>query len=280
MLLTNGSLMGSLLFDPPGTEHAEHCPARVTDRSGPDATKYRQKGPIWIPRDMKVGSWIVTGTPGSGKSYLMEQIGAIPGEVCIDIARKKWWKVPPLAQRPREVHFALPFKGHKESYPVYDDIWTRAEKLPVLDLKRIRIPKRKKFVLAPDWQGRFVFDFILPPPDWVYEARRLRFARGDTKLVDIGITNRLVTWQVRTLWRVAAHFEASGLQVLMRPFNLAYPYAFPELRRAAHKKSKFGSASVFPKGVDMGLEMKVRDWIARTAPKDWVKAATRKGKGK
>ena len=55
--------------------------------------KYKTKGRIWIPENMRVRSWIVTGTPGSGKSYLMEEIGALPGEVCIDIAQKKWWKI-------------------------------------------------------------------------------------------------------------------------------------------------------------------------------------------
>ena len=274
MLLDNGSLMGSLLFNPPGSEHSEIGSVQTVPR------QYRQKGNIWVPRNMKVGSWIVTGTPGSGKSYLMQQIGAIPGEVCIDIAQKKWWKVPPLTQRPREVHFALPFEGHKNSLPVYDDTWTRAETLPDVDLERIRIPRKKKFIMAPDWRARFVFDFILPPPAWILDTRRRRFAEGDARLVDLGICERLVTWQARTLWSVAAHFEASGLQVLVRPFNLAYPYAFPELCKAARRKSKAGARSVFPEGVDMGVELTLRDWIARTAPKDWLKAAVRNGKQK
>lgn len=240
--------------------------------------KYKTKGNIWIPETMKVGSWIVTGTPGSGKSYLMEQIGAIPGEICIDIAQKKWWKVPPLAQRPREVHFAVPFKGYKNSLPVYDDVWTQAKDLPLVDLDRIRIPNKKTFILAPDWRARFVFDFIIPPPKWIFETRRKRFKEGDTKLVDVGITKKLVTWQAQTLWRVAAHFDALGLQVLVRPFNLAYPYAFPELCKAISKNSDRGEKSVFPPGVDMGVEITLRKWIRRTAPKDWRKATAKGNK--
>jgi len=242
--------------------------------------KYKTKGKIWIPEAMKVRSWIVTGTPGAGKSYLLEQIGAMPGEIGIDIAMKKWWKVQPLAQRPREVHFALPFKGHKKSYPVYDDAWIQAKDLPKVDLERIRFPRKKKYILAPDWRARFVFDFILPPPAWIYETRRKRFAEGDTRLVDVGISNRLVTWQAQTLWRVASHFDAAGLQVLIRPFNLAYPYSFPELRKALAGKPKWGRRSVFPEGVDMGVEITLRDWILQTAPKDWLETAAKSGNGR
>ena len=235
---------------------------------------------IWIPKAMKLRSWIVTGTPGAGKSYLLKQIGAVPGEICIDIAMKKWWKIPQLAQRPREVHFALPFKGYKDSYPLYDDAWTQAEDLPKVDLERIRIPKKKKFILTPDWRARFVFDFILPPPTWIYETRRKRFAEGDTRLVDVGISQRLVTWQAQTLWRVADHFDASGLQVLVRPFNVAYPYSFPQLRKALAGKRKWGRRSVLPRGVDIGVEITLRDWIRKTAPKDWQKAVAKSRKSK
>ena len=243
-------------------------------------TKYKTVGNIWIPEAMQVRSWVVKGTPGAGKSYLLKQIGALPGEVCIDIAMNNWWKVQPLAQRPREVHFALPLKGYENSYPVYDDAWTQAEDLPKVDLERIRIPKKKRFILAPDWRARFVFDFILPPPAWIYDTRQKRFAEGDTRLVDVGITKRLVRWQTRTLWRAASHFDASGLQVLVRPFNLAYPYSFAELRKAFAGKPKWGRRSVFPKGVDMDVEITVREWIRKTAPKDWRKATAKSKKGK
>ena len=137
MFLSNMGLKLDLL----DTEKTDRVSRRLTDSQVDPVPKYKTKGKIWIPEAMKPRSWIVTGTPGAGKSYLLKQIGAIPGEICIDISMKKWWKVPPLAQRPREVHFALPFKGHKDSYPLYDEAWTEAKDLPEVDLDSIRIPK-------------------------------------------------------------------------------------------------------------------------------------------
>ena len=270
MFLSNMGLKLDLL----DTEKTDGVSRRLTDSQVDPEPKYKPKGKIWIPEAMKPRSWIVTGTPGAGKSYLLKQIGAIPGEICIDIAMKKWWTIPPLAQRPREVHFALPFKDYKDSYPLYDEAWTQAEDLPEVDLESIRIPRKKKYILAPDWRARFVFDFIMPPPDWIYEIRRNRLAEGDGRLVDVGITNRLATWQTQTLWRVASHFDASGLQVLVRPFNLAYPYTFPELRSFAGQP-EWGSRSVFPEGVDMDVEITLREWIRKTAPKEWQEMAAK-----
>jgi hypothetical protein len=53
---------------------------------------------------------------------------------------KKWWAVEPLTHRPREIHFALPFKGIAERYPVYDERWLEVKELPRLDVDRIKIP--------------------------------------------------------------------------------------------------------------------------------------------
>ena len=52
---------------------------------------------------------------------------------------KKWWAVEPLTHRPREIHFALPFKGIAERYPVYDERWLEVKELPRLDVDRIKM---------------------------------------------------------------------------------------------------------------------------------------------
>lgn len=241
--------------------------------------EYKERNGIYLPKSMKLKSWIVTGTPGCGKTYLIEKIHGVPGEICIDISMKKWWSVPPLAQRPREIHLSLPFTEFKEAHPVYDDLWSKIEpkSLPAVAVDEIRIPKKKKFFFSPDWRARFVFDFILPPPQWIYKTRRKRLKAGDEKLVDVGISRKLVAWQSETLWMVAWHFYMSGLHVLVRPFNVAYPYNFPEIVRTLRKRRKKGGRSVFPKGVDMGKAMTVNDWLKDSAPPAWRKLVA-KGK--
>ena len=140
------------------------------------------------PAKMNRDSWIVVGPPGSGKSHLIQKIGGYSGEVAIDISEKKWWGVEPLTHRPREIHFALPFQGQSEPITVYDERFKGERELPELDFERIRLPQKKKFILAPDWQARFVFDFILPPPAWLFETRRARLSTEDGNLVDMDLT--------------------------------------------------------------------------------------------
>ncbi len=86
--------------------------------------KLQERNGIVYPAKMKFRSWIIAGPPGSGKSYLVDKIKGWPGEVCLDITMKHWWTVEPLSHRPREVHFALPFKGFDKRYSVYDERWT------------------------------------------------------------------------------------------------------------------------------------------------------------
>lgn len=242
--------------------------------------KLKKHNGIYLPEAMKTKNWIVTGTPGSGKTYLMEKVHGYPGEVCINISIKKWWTVQPLAQRPREIHLSLPFVGHKESLPVYDDIWSKTspKDLPEVDFDKIRIPKKKKYFFSADWRSRFVFDFILPPPKWTFETRQNRLNKGDEKLVDVGISAKLVEWQTRTLWQVAWHFYLSGLHVLARPFNTAYPYTFEEISRVMRKNPKKGGGRVFPKDMNSLPRMTVANWTRLSSPKKWQKDVAKKKK--
>jgi hypothetical protein len=220
---------------------------------------------IPYPAKMKLRSWIVAGPPGCGKSYLIERIGGYPGEVGIDISQDKWWTVEPLSHRPRELHFAFPFKGHSDALPVYDESWKGLQDFPELDLERIRLPKKKRFILAPDWRARFVFDFILPPADWLFENRKQRHDSGDLRLVDLGLTPQWVAWQVHVHWHAAWFFHEAGLQVMLRPFNTARPYSFPVLKKVLRKKAVAADKQVNP---DMNWS-KVRFaklWFEQSAP--------------
>jgi hypothetical protein len=230
--------------------------------------KLKDRNGILLPARMKVGSWIVVGPPGSGKSYLMEKIGGWPDEVCLDISMEKWWKVEPLTHRPREIHLALPFKGFDEGLSVYDEQWKGVQELPEVDFDRIRIPHKKKLILAPDWRARFVFDFILPPPGWLYEKRQERLSSDDVRLVDMGLTPEWIEWQVHIHWRAAWFFHQSGLQVMLRPFNTARPYSFAVLKKIMQKKGEPSKKKVVPT-LDWSKVQFVKSWINETAPGNW-----------
>ena len=206
--------------------------------------------------------------PGSGKSYLIDKIGGWPGEVGLDITMKKWWAVEPLTHRPREIHFVLPFKGADERYSVYDEKWLGVKELPELDVDRIIIPSKKTFILAPDWRARFVFDFILPPPTWLFEVRRDRWRSGDTRLVDMNLTPELVAWQVHIHWQLACYFHQSGMQVMVRPFNTARPHSFRALIKIMQKKGKPSKREIKP-SLNWSKLRNIRSWISESYSGDW-----------
>ncbi len=230
--------------------------------------KLKEKNGILYPAKMKFSSWVVVGPPGCGKSYLMKKIGGYPGEVCIDISEKKWWTVEPLTHRPREIHFAFPFKGHDEGLSVYDERFEDTKKFPDLVFDRIQIPQKKKFILAPNWRARFVFDFILPPPVWLYENRKKRLSSGDHRLVDMNLTKEWITWQVHTYWRIAWFLYQNGLQVMLRPFNTARPYSFPVLEKILQKKGRRSDKEVIP-SLDWSKVQVVKHWFDQASPKKW-----------
>lgn len=233
--------------------------------------KLQERNGIAYPAKMKFRSWIIAGPPGSGKSYLVDKIRGWPGEICLDITMKHWWRVEPLAHRPREIHFALPFKGSNDRYAVYDEKWTGETSFPELDTNRIRIPKKKKFILAPNWRARFVFDFILPPPEWLLASRQGRTSRGDVREVDRKLTLDLARWQVHVHWQLAQYFHRAGLQVMLRPFNTARPYSWRVVNKIMQKEVDHKNPRISPE-LDWSLTENVRDWAKTGSPNIWQKA--------
>ncbi|MEA3278852.1 MAG: hypothetical protein U9Q81_26875 [Pseudomonadota bacterium] len=229
--------------------------------------KLKDRNGILLPAKMKVGSWVVLGPPGAGKSHLVHQIGGWPDEVCIDISMEKWWAVEALTHRPREIHLALPFNGFEEGLSVYDERWKGAGELPAVDFERIRIPHKKKFILAPNWRARFVFDFILPPPGWLLEKRRERLSTDDVRLVDMDLTEEWITWQIHTHWRIASYFFQAGLQVMLRPFNTVRPYSLPVLKKIVKKATKPCDEEITP-ALDWSKVRCVKRWVTEVSPKD------------
>jgi len=166
-----------------------------------------------VPRETNFRHLIVTGPPGSGKTMLVEKLRGWPEEGYLDLAVKNWWRSQLLTFRPREVHFGFPFVGFRESHAVFDPEWLQNS--TPLDFDRILLPPRKGGFLSRDWRTRYVFDFLIPPPESILEARQRRFRKG-THPVDQALTLQQVRAQCEVYEQLARHFHAHGMRVFVR----------------------------------------------------------------
>jgi len=173
-----------------------------------------------VPARVRFRQILVTGVPGSGKGTLVSRIGGWPEEGVIDLGRDGWWKSQMLTLRPREVHLLLPVAGRDESLAVTDAEWLA--ELPATALERIRIPPPKRGWFSTDWRGRFAFDFQLPPPETIFEARQRR-QRAGTHPVDRDVTLEQVRSQLDAYREVALHLHREGITVYVREDFLGMP---------------------------------------------------------
>jgi hypothetical protein len=158
---------------------------------------------------------LVTGPPGAGKSTLIRKLGGWSEEGYIDLSQDKWWTAQSLSLRPREIHLGFPFKGFKQALSVFEKEWIQAEPLPELDFDRFRIPPKKRHFFCVNWRQRYVFDFLLPPADILYE-RRLERAKHGTHPVDVDLTYEIVSNQIKIYQQAAFFLHREGLMVYIR----------------------------------------------------------------
>ncbi len=170
---------------------------------------------IDLPIGLEFLQLVVTGPPGAGKSYYIEQIRGWPNEGYLDLAQKGWWKDQSLIYRPREVHLGLPFVGVKESLTVFDEEWLSAAQPLELDFARITIPPAKSTIFNTDWRNRYIFEFLIPPPSTIYSQRLARQSKGYFP-ADEKLSLEIVSRQVAVYREVALYLHRAGLNVYVR----------------------------------------------------------------
>lgn len=170
---------------------------------------------VLLPRGLEFLQLIVTGPPGAGKTYYINQIRGWPNEGYIDLTANKWWKNQSLIYRPREVHLGLPFKGVNEALTVFDKEWIESAEPLVLEPKRIKIPPYSDSFFSTDWKHRYVFEFIIADPQTVFDRRLARHLDGYFP-VDDDLSLEMVKKQAEIYCEVALYLHRAGMQVYVR----------------------------------------------------------------
>lgn len=170
---------------------------------------------VKVPDGLEFLQLIITGPPGAGKTYYIDQIRGWPNEGYIDLTINKWWKNQSLIYRPREVHLGLPFKGMKESITVFDKEWLEAASPLALDLERIKIPPDTSSFFSSDWKHKYVFEFMLPEPKTILKRRKDRHHEGYFP-IDDDLSLEMVSNQTAIYREVALYLHRAGMQVYVR----------------------------------------------------------------
>ena len=184
---------------------------------------------IDFPGDIRFRQILVTGPPGAGKSTLIRRLGGWSEEGYLDLAQKHWWRSEILSVRPREIHLGIPFCGLANAVSVFDAQFLDRDPLPAVAFDRIVLPPHKRYFFSVDWYRRYVFEFLLPPAELVFERRTAR-ARHSTHPVDEQLSLEICIAQLDVFRRLAEHLHNHGFYVYLREGMETQPLRFADLR--------------------------------------------------
>lgn len=170
---------------------------------------------IALPIGLEFLQLVITGPPGAGKSYYINQIRGWPNEGYIDLSQNGWWKNQSLVYRPREIHLGLPFVGITEALTVFDKDYLDCQPRPVLEFSRIRIPPAGSGPFSTNWRDRYIFEFLIPEPEVIFSQRQARQNQGYFP-VDDNLSLEMVEQQVAVYREVALYLHRAGVHVYIR----------------------------------------------------------------
>ena len=171
---------------------------------------------IELPVGLEFRQLVVTGPPGAGKTYYINQIRGWPNEGYIDLSRKGWWRDQSLVYRPREIHLGIPYEGFPEALTVFDQEWLDCNPDSLrIDYKRIQIPPRKHRIFSTNWIDKYIFEFFLPDEEQIYHQRLSRQTQGFFP-VDANLTLDMVVRQSEAYSQIALYLHRAGLNVYVR----------------------------------------------------------------
>ena len=170
---------------------------------------------IDFPADIRFRQILVTGPPGAGKSTLITRLGGWSEEGYLDLAKNHWWRSEILSVRPREIHLGMPFQGLGDAVTVFDAEFYDRDPVPAIDFDRIQLPPCKRFFFNVDWYHRYVFEFLIPPAELVFERRAER-ARHSTHVVNKQLSREICIVQHEAFLRLAEHLLRKGFLVYLR----------------------------------------------------------------
>jgi hypothetical protein len=187
---------------------------------------------VQVSRDISFRQLVITGPPGSGKTSMVEQLHGWPEEGYLDLTLPNWWRSRLLTFRPREVHLGLPFRGLSESHAVFDPEWL--EHPTPVETDRILLPPRKSGFFSANWRARYVFEFLIPPPEQIFRARTRRVQDG-THPGDWTLSLEQIQSQHRAFETVALYLHSNGLRVFVRTALGGPPQRIVDIGQIAQK---------------------------------------------